>query len=169
MSAIVDVRGREIIDSRGNPTVEAEVTVETGARGRAAVPSGASTGAHEAVELRDGRDRGLADAHRPDRLALDERDRDRAIGTGVARTILSKCYSIKRSSKYTEYSLCSHRFKILENGKLSNDGLDEYFKNLPAIEVTFDNILNPYLLKTCCTIFKRKALTEKYFIFRLDE
>ena len=54
MSAIVDVRGREIIDSRGNPTVEAEVTVETGARGRAAVPSGASTGAHEAVELRDG-------------------------------------------------------------------------------------------------------------------
>ena len=54
MSAIVDVRGREIIDSRGNPTVEAEVTVETGIHGRAAVPSGASTGAHEAVELRDG-------------------------------------------------------------------------------------------------------------------
>ena len=54
MSAIVDVRGREIIDSRGNPTVEAEVTVETGIQGRAAVPSGASTGAHEAVELREG-------------------------------------------------------------------------------------------------------------------
>ena len=54
MSAIVDVRGREIIDSRGNPTVEAEVTVETGIQARAAVPSGASTGAHEAVELRDG-------------------------------------------------------------------------------------------------------------------
>ena len=54
MSAIVDVKGREIIDSRGNPTVEAEVTLETGARGCAAVPSGASTGAHEAVELRDG-------------------------------------------------------------------------------------------------------------------
>jgi enolase len=54
VSAIVDVKGREIIDSRGNPTVEAEVTLETGARGRAAVPSGASTGAHEAVELRDG-------------------------------------------------------------------------------------------------------------------
>ena len=54
MSAIVDVKGREILDSRGNPTVEAEVTTETGARGRAAVPSGASTGAHEAVELRDG-------------------------------------------------------------------------------------------------------------------
>jgi enolase len=54
VSAIVDVKGREIIDSRGNPTVEAEVTLDTGARGRAAVPSGASTGAHEAVELRDG-------------------------------------------------------------------------------------------------------------------
>jgi enolase len=57
VSAIVDVRGREVLDSRGNPTVEAEVILETGARGRAAVPSGASTGAHEAVELRDG-DRG---------------------------------------------------------------------------------------------------------------
>jgi enolase len=54
MSAIVDVRGREVLDSRGNPTVEAEVTLETGILGRAAVPSGASTGAHEAVELRDG-------------------------------------------------------------------------------------------------------------------
>jgi len=54
VSTIVDVRGREILDSRGNPTVEADVVLESGARGRAAVPSGASTGAHEAVELRDG-------------------------------------------------------------------------------------------------------------------
>ena len=54
MSAIVDVRGREILDSRGNPTVEAEVHLAGGAFGRAAVPSGASTGALEAVELRDG-------------------------------------------------------------------------------------------------------------------
>lgn len=54
MSAIVDVLAREVLDSRGNPTVEAEVVLETGGRGRAAVPSGASTGAHEAVELRDG-------------------------------------------------------------------------------------------------------------------
>jgi len=54
MSAIVDIHGREILDSRGNPTVEVDVTLETGALGRAAVPSGASTGAHEAVELRDG-------------------------------------------------------------------------------------------------------------------
>jgi enolase len=54
MSAIVDVIAREILDSRGNPTVEVDVYLEDGARGRAAVPSGASTGAHEAHELRDG-------------------------------------------------------------------------------------------------------------------
>jgi len=54
MPAIVDIRGREILDSRGNPTVEAEVILETGHSGRAAVPSGASTGRYEAVELRDG-------------------------------------------------------------------------------------------------------------------
>jgi len=54
MTAIVDIIGREILDSRGNPTVEVDVVLEDGSRGRAAVPSGASTGAHEAVELRDG-------------------------------------------------------------------------------------------------------------------
>jgi enolase len=54
MSAIVDVVAREILDSRGNPTVEADVLLESGVMGRAAVPSGASTGTHEAVELRDG-------------------------------------------------------------------------------------------------------------------
>ena len=54
MTAIVDVIGREILDSRGNPTVEVDVVLEDGSLGRAAVPSGASTGAHEAVELRDG-------------------------------------------------------------------------------------------------------------------
>jgi enolase len=54
MSAIAEVRAREILDSRGNPTVEVEVELDSGVMGRAAVPSGASTGAHEAVELRDG-------------------------------------------------------------------------------------------------------------------
>jgi len=54
MTAIVDIIGREILDSRGNPTVEVDVLLADGARGRAAVPSGASTGAHEAIELRDG-------------------------------------------------------------------------------------------------------------------
>jgi enolase len=54
MTAIIDIIGREILDSRGNPTVEVDVVLEDGSMGRAAVPSGASTGAHEAVELRDG-------------------------------------------------------------------------------------------------------------------
>ncbi len=54
MTAIVDIIGREILDSRGNPTVEVDVVLEDGSEGRAAVPSGASTGAHEAIELRDG-------------------------------------------------------------------------------------------------------------------
>jgi len=53
MTEIASVRAREILDSRGNPTVEVEVELESGATGRAAVPSGASTGVHEAVELRD--------------------------------------------------------------------------------------------------------------------
>src|SRR5690606_33115895 len=54
MSSIVDIIGREIIDSRGNPTVECDVLLESGVMGRAAVPSGASTGSREAIELRDG-------------------------------------------------------------------------------------------------------------------
>ena len=54
MTAIVDITAREILDSRGNPTVEVEVVLDSGALGRAAAPSGASTGTHEAVELRDG-------------------------------------------------------------------------------------------------------------------
>ena len=54
MSTIIEVHAREILDSRGNPTVETEVVLSSGAQGRAAVPSGASTGEHEAVELRDG-------------------------------------------------------------------------------------------------------------------
>src|SRR5437016_443538 len=53
MSSIVDIQGRQILDSRGNPTVEVDVTLVDGSFGRAAVPSGASTGAHEAWELRD--------------------------------------------------------------------------------------------------------------------
>ena len=56
MSIIIDIHARQIFDSRGNPTVEVDVTTENGLLGRAAVPSGASTGEHEAVELRDGGD-----------------------------------------------------------------------------------------------------------------
>ena len=68
MTAIIDLHGREILDSRGNPTVEVDVLLEDGSFGRAAVPSGASTGAHEAVELRDG-------------------DVDRYLGKGVLRAV----------------------------------------------------------------------------------
>ena len=53
-SSIIEIRGREVIDSRGNPTVECDVLLESGVMGRAAVPSGASTGSREAIELRDG-------------------------------------------------------------------------------------------------------------------
>src|SRR3978361_2160608 len=66
MTAITDIIGREILDSRGNPTVEVDVILADGTLGRAAVPSGASTGAHEAVELRDG-------------------DKSRYLGKGVTR------------------------------------------------------------------------------------
>ena len=68
MTLIADIRGREILDSRGNPTVEAEVFLTSGAVGRAAVPSGASTGEHEAVELRDG-------------------DKSRYLGKGVTKAV----------------------------------------------------------------------------------
>ncbi|ABD07480.1 enolase [Rhodopseudomonas palustris HaA2] len=68
MTAIVDIIGREILDSRGNPTVEVDVVLEDGSVGRAAVPSGASTGAHEAVELRDG-------------------DKSRYLGKGVLKAV----------------------------------------------------------------------------------
>ncbi len=68
MTAIIDIIGREILDSRGNPTVEVDVVLEDGAMGRAAVPSGASTGAHEAVELRDG-------------------DKSRYLGKGVTKAV----------------------------------------------------------------------------------
>lgn len=68
MSAIIDIIGREILDSRGNPTVECDVVLESGAMGRAAVPSGASTGAREAIELRDG-------------------DKSRYLGKGVLKAV----------------------------------------------------------------------------------
>ena len=70
MTLIEDVVAREILDSRGNPTVEVEVELISGARGRAAVPSGASTGAHEAVELRDGDGRAELAVARRDGVVL---------------------------------------------------------------------------------------------------
>ena len=84
MSTIItDIRAREVIDSRGNPTVEVDVELESGIIGRAAVPSGASTGEHEAVELRDG-------------------DKDRYLGKGgLWRSIMSTTRSPLSSSVST--------------------------------------------------------------------
>ncbi len=81
MSKIVDVHGRQILDSRGNPTVEVDVRLESGAFGRAAVPSGASTGVHEAVELRDGGDR--CGGKGIDRGRRERQRRDRGGGDGL--------------------------------------------------------------------------------------
>jgi enolase len=78
MSKIVAIRGREILDSRGNPTVEADVTLASGAQGRAAVPSGASTGTREAVELRDG-------------------DKNRYLGKGVTKAVANVNGEIQRA------------------------------------------------------------------------
>ncbi|MGL4404236.1 MAG: phosphopyruvate hydratase, partial [Notoacmeibacter sp.] len=72
MTAIVDIFGREILDSRGNPTIEVDVVLEDGSMGRAAVPSGASTGAHEAMELRDGGKRYLGKGVEKAVLAVNE-------------------------------------------------------------------------------------------------
>jgi enolase len=75
MTAILDIHAREILDSRGNPTVEVDVLLEDGSFGRAAVPSGASTGAHEAVEMRDG-------------------DKSRYLGKGVQKAVEAVCNEI---------------------------------------------------------------------------
>ena len=77
MASIDAVIAREILDSRGNPTVEVEVALDDGTLARAAVPSGASTGAFEAVELRDGDERYLGKGVRRPSLAVERRDRAR--------------------------------------------------------------------------------------------
>ena len=78
MSRIADIHAREVIDSRGNPTVEADVILASGAIGRAAVPSGASTGTREAVELRDG-------------------DKKRYLGKGVLKAVRNVNTTIRRA------------------------------------------------------------------------
>src|SRR3954463_3770621 len=78
MTAIVDIIGREILDSRGNPTVEVDVILEDGSIGRAAVPSGASTGIYEAVELRDG-------------------DKTKYLGKGVTRAVANVNAALARA------------------------------------------------------------------------
>ena len=83
MTAIVDIHAREILDSRGNPTVEVDVALEDGAFGRAAVPSGASTGAHEAVELRDGGKRYLGKGVQKAVAAVNDKIASELVGLGA--------------------------------------------------------------------------------------
>jgi enolase len=101
MSAIVDVIGREVIDSRGNPTVECDVLLESGAMGRAAVPSGASTGSREAIELRDG-------------------DKSRYLGKGV----LNAVEHINTEVSESILGLDSHEQSFLDKTLIDLDGTE---------------------------------------------
>mgnify|MGYP000742890329 CR=1 FL=1 len=101
MSAIVDIIGREIIDSRGNPTVECDVLLESGVMGRAAVPSGASTGSREAIELRDG-------------------DKSRYFGKGV----LQACENINTDISEAIMGLDANEQAFLDRTLIDLDGTD---------------------------------------------
>ncbi len=101
MSAIVDIVGREIIDSRGNPTVECDVLLESGVMGRAAVPSGASTGSREAIELRDG-------------------DKSRYLGKGV----LKACENINTEISEAVMGLDASEQAFLDRTLIDLDGTD---------------------------------------------
>ena len=101
MSAIVDIVGREILDSRGNPTVECDVLLESGVMGRAAVPSGASTGSREAIELRDG-------------------DKNRYLGKGVLRA----CENINTEISEAVMGLDASEQAFLDRTMIDLDGTD---------------------------------------------
>ncbi|GLP98768.1 enolase [Methylophaga thalassica] len=101
MSKIIDVKAREIIDSRGNPTVEADVILENGAFGRAAVPSGASTGEREAVELRDG-------------------DKGRYLGKGVLKAV----EAVNGELREAVLGMDAHDQRALDNKLIATDGTE---------------------------------------------
>ncbi len=101
MSKIIDVKAREIIDSRGNPTVEADVILESGAFGRAAVPSGASTGEREAVELRDG-------------------DKSRYLGKGVLKAV----EAVNGELREAVLGMDAHDQRALDNKLIVTDGTE---------------------------------------------
>ncbi len=101
MSKIIDVKAREIIDSRGNPTVEADVILESGAFGRAAVPSGASTGEREAVELRDG-------------------DKGRYLGKGVLKAV----EAVNGELREAVLGMDAHDQRALDNKLIATDGTE---------------------------------------------
>ena len=105
MSTILDIRAREILDSRGNPTVEVEVLADNGVIGRAAVPSGASTGKHEAVELRDG-------------------DKDRFLGKGV----LQACRNVEESIAEELIGIDIFEQRYIDQTLIELDGTDNKAK-----------------------------------------
>ncbi len=105
MSSIIDIRSREILDSRGNPTVEVEVLTETGSLGRAAVPSGASTGKYEAVEMRDG-------------------DDERFMGKGV----LNACKNVEDDIREALIGVDIHEQIYIDNLMLELDGTENKSK-----------------------------------------
>ena len=103
MSAIIDIFAREILDSRGSPTVECDVLLESGVMGRAAVPSGASTGAKEALELRDG-------------------DKSRYFGKGV----LKACENVNGEISDELIGLSPFNQAVIDQAMKTLDGTDNY-------------------------------------------
>ena len=101
MSRIVNVIGREVIDSRGNPTVEADVLLDSGVMGRAAVPSGASTGSREAVELRDG-------------------DKQRYLGKGVRKAVAN----VNGALREAVLGLDAAAQRVIDTRMIDLDGTD---------------------------------------------
>ena len=128
MSAIVDIHAREIIDSRGNPTVEADVVLQSGAFGRAAVPSGASTGVHEAVELRDGDknrfggkgvEKAVNNVNEVIYDALAGLDADRYIGGTMAHVLPVPMMNILNGGKHADNPIDIQEFMIMPVGAAS--------------------------------------------------
>ena len=140
MSNIVNIQSREIIDSRGNPTVEVDVILDSGAIGRAAVPSGASTGEHEALELRDG-------------------DKSRYLGKGVLKAVNNINTTIK--NLLVGFDALDQR--ALDNAMLKADGTD--FKTTSAITVGLPRLsrISKALMSTILVIrFLQSVFLQKW-------
>jgi enolase len=124
MTEITGIHAREILDSRGNPTVEVDVTLDDGATGRAAVPSGASTGAHEAVELRDGdskrfQGKGVLKAVQSVRTEIADAVRGMSATDQVAidGALIKLDGRIKPASAQTPFSVCRWRWRKQRRGQ----------------------------------------------------
>ena len=112
MSSIVDIIGREVLDSRGNPTVECDVLLESGVMGRAAVPSGASTGSREAIELRDG-------------------DKSRYLGKGVLQAVENINTEISEALMGLDASEQAYITQLLANSRGPIVAATDYVRAVP--------------------------------------